>query len=208
MTRAAVFLCLMLVAAMPAAAQVTGPAPAPRTPAPAAEGNVAPPGFEAQRARRLDELYARLREAETPMQARLLEREIAATLARTESDTALLLMMRATQAAQGQQPDLALSLLESIIDLYPDYVEAWSRRAMVHMARREYGRAMADIEHVLRLEPRHYAVMVGLGMMLEQLGQEPRALMVFRRVLEINPHAERIPEIIRRLEPKVDGQQL
>lgn len=209
MTRAAVFLCLAYALATPAAAQVTGPSPAPSPSPPAvSDGNVAPPGFEAQRARRLDELYSRLRDAETPVMARALEREIASTLVRTESDTTLLLMTRATQAAQMQQPDLALSLLETIIDLYPDYVEAWSRRAMVHMSRREYGRAMADIEHVLRLEPRHYSVMVGLGMMLQQLGQEQRALTVFRKVLEINPHAERIPDIVRRLEPKVDGQRL
>lgn len=219
MTRTAVFLCLALAAATPAGAQITGPAPAPQSPAPVPEagapqapaatgGNAAAPGLEAHRARRLDELFSRLREAETPVQARVLEREIAATLARTDSDTTLLLMVRATQAVQMQQPDLALSLLETIIDLYPDYVEAWSRRAMVHMARHEYGRAMSDIEQVLRMEPRHYAVMVGLGMMLQQIGQDQRALTVFRKVLEINPHAERIPEIIRRLEPKVDGQQL
>ncbi|WP_439574377.1 hypothetical protein [Phreatobacter sp.] len=214
MTRTAVFLCLTLAAATPAAAQITGPSPAPAPPAQApqgpaaAPGNVTAPGLEAHRARRLDELYSRLRDAETPAQARVLEREIAATLARTDSDTTLLLMVRATQAAQMQQPDLALSLLETIIDLYPGYVEAWSRRAMVHMSRNEYGRAMSDIEHVLRLEPRHYSVMVGLGMMLQQIGQETRALTVFRKVLEINPHAERIPDIIRRLEPKVDGQRL
>jgi hypothetical protein len=31
---------------------------------------------------------------------------------------------------------------------------------------------------------------------------------VFKRAVEINPHVERIPEIIRRLTPKVEGTEL
>jgi len=134
--------------------------------------------------------------------------QIALTLAQSGSDTADLLMVRATQAAQQQQQDLALSLLDSVIDLYPDYIEAWSRRATLYFARRELGRAVSDIEQVLRLEPRHFTAMVGLGMIFQQLGEDRQALTAFKRALEVNPHVERIPEIIRRLTPKVDGLEL
>lgn len=211
MTRPAVLFCLMLGAAVPAAAQVTGPVPAPPPVAEApagGEGNVAAPALQSERARRLDELFSRLREADDPRQARVLEMQIALTLAQSGSDTADLLMVRATQAAQQQQQDLALSLLDSVIDLYPDYIEAWSRRATLYFARRELGRAVSDIEQVLRLEPRHFTAMVGLGMIFQQLGEDRQALAAFKRALEVNPHVERIPEIIRRLTPKVDGLEL
>lgn len=211
MTRSAVLFCLMLGAAVPAAAQVTGPVPTPPpgVEAPAgAEGNVAAPALQSERARRLDELFSRLREADGPRQARVLEMQIALTLAQSGSDTADLLMSRATLAAQQQQQDLALSLLDSVIDLYPDYIEAWSRRATLYFARRELGRAVSDIEQVLRLEPRHFSAMVGLGMIFQQLGEDRQALTAFKRALEVNPHVERIPEIIRRLTPKVDGLEL
>jgi tetratricopeptide (TPR) repeat protein len=215
MTRSAVLFCLMLGVAAPAVAQVTGPVPAPQTPAPQApeapargEGNVTAPALHSERARRLDELFSRLREADGPRQARVLELQIGMVLAQSGSDTADLLMVRATQAAQQQQQDLALSLLDAVIDIYPDYIEAWSRRATLYFARRELGRAMTDIEQVLRLEPRHFTAMVGLGMIFQQLGEDRQALVVFKRALEINPHVERIPEIIRRLTPKVEGTEL
>lgn len=211
MTRAAVLFCLMLGGAVPASAQITGPVPAPPPAAEApagAEGNVAAPALQSERARRLDELFSRLREADGARQARVLEMQIALTLAQSGSDTADLLMARATQAAQQQQPDLALSLLDAVIDLYPDYIEAWSRRATLYFARRELGRAMTDIEHVLRLEPRHFSAMIGLGMIFQQLGEDRQALAVFKRALEINPHVERVPQIIQRLQPKVDGVEL
>lgn len=207
-TCAAVLFCLSLGAAAPAAAQVTGPTPPAADGTPRGEGNALAPAFQAERARRLDELYSRLREAEGPRQARVLELQIAMMLAQSGSDTADLLMARATQAAQQQQPDLALALLDAVIDMYPDCVEAWSRRATLHSGRRELGRALTDLEQVLRLEPRHFNAMVGLGMILQQLGEEKQALVAFKRAVEINPHIQRIPELIRRLEPKVDGTEL
>lgn len=210
MTRAAVFLCLVLASATPALAQVTGPSPPAATPAPdtAPAANVVPPSFASERARRLDELYSRLREAEGARQARAIEAQIGVVIAQTGSDTADLLMGRAQQAMQQRQADLALSLLDSVIDLYPETVEAWSRRATLYFARRELGRAITDIEHVLRLEPRHFGAMVGLGMMLQQLGEDKAALTVFKRAMEINPHIERVPQIIKRLQPTVDGVEL
>lgn len=207
MTRAAVFFCLLTMLAGPAVAQVTGPVP------PAAEGappaaNPTPPSLASERARRLDELYSRLRDTSGPQQARALEAQITMVLAQSGSPTADLLMVRAQQAMQQRQADLALSLLDAVIDMYPDYVEAWSRRATLYFARRELGRAMTDIENVLRLEPRHFGAMVGLGMMLQQLGQDKQALAAFKKAMEINPHIERVPQIIQRLSPKVDGVEL
>jgi len=209
MMRTAVFLCLMLFGASPLAAQVTGPTPpAATSEAPAAASNAPPPSFASERARRLDELYGRLREADGARQARAIEAQIGMIMAQSGSDTADLLMARAQQAMQQRQADLALSLLDSVIDMYPETVEAWSRRATLHFARRELGRALTDIEHVLRLEPRHYGAMVGLGMMLQQLGEDKQALAAFKKAIEVNPHIERVPQIIQRLQPKVDGVEL
>ena len=47
----------------------------------------------------------------------------------TGGDTAGLLMARVKTAIEGKEPDLAIKLLTAIIDIRPDYVEAWNRRA-------------------------------------------------------------------------------
>ncbi|WP_204321440.1 hypothetical protein, partial [Streptococcus pneumoniae] len=80
MTRAAVFLCLVLTAltTSPALAQVTGPSSGPP-----AVGNPAVPAIESERARRLDELFSRLREAPDARIARVIDREISLILARS-----------------------------------------------------------------------------------------------------------------------------
>ncbi|MCZ8315335.1 tetratricopeptide repeat protein [Phreatobacter sp.] len=211
MTRAAVFLFALLGTALGGAAshaQTTGPVPTPPSEAAPAAGAITPPALASERARRLDELYSRLREAENARQARVLEAQIGMLMSVSGSDTADLLMGRAQQAMQQRQADLALSLLDAVIDLQPDFTEAWSRRATLYFARREFGRALSDLENVLRLEPRHFGAMVGLGMLLQQLGDEKGALTAFQQAMEVNPHIERVPQIIQRLKPKVDGVEL
>jgi tetratricopeptide (TPR) repeat protein len=208
MTRAAVFLFALTIGSGSALAQITGPTPPPSAERPPAAGNLVAPSLEAVRARRLDELYSRLREATDPRQARVIEREIDTQMVQSGSDTADLLTARATEAYRRNDHDLSLALFDTVVDLYPDYVEGWSRRASVHFARKEYGAAVADLEQVLAREPRYFGAYVGLGMIFQQLGEDRPALTAFRRAIEINPHIERIPEIIRRLGPKVDGRDL
>ena len=211
MTRAAVFLLSLLgpvLAGAPSHAQTTGPVPTPPAETAPAAGAITPPALASERARRLDELYSRLREADNPRQARVLEAQIGMLMSVSGSDTADLLMGRAQQAMQQRQADLALSLLDAVIDLQPDFTEAWSRRATLYFARREFGRAISDLENVLRLEPRHFGAMVGLGMLLQQLGDEKGALTALQQAMEVNPHIERVPQIIQRLKPKVDGVEL
>ncbi len=117
MTRAAVFFCLLTMLAGPAVAQVTG-LPARFRWGPS-RGKPTPPSLAYERARRLDELYSRLRDASGPQQARALEAQITMVLAQSGSPTADLLMVRAQKAMQQRQADLALSLLDAVIDMYP-----------------------------------------------------------------------------------------
>ena len=53
-------------------------------------------------------------------------------------------------ATEGKDLDLAIKLLTAIIDIKPDYVEAWNRRATLYFHKRDYVSAMADLRAVLR----------------------------------------------------------
>jgi Tfp pilus assembly protein PilF len=65
---------------------------------------------------------------------------------------------------------------------------------------------MEDIRQVLIREPRHFGAMSGLGMILQEFGDEKHALDVFRRALEINPHLPKIDEMVKGLTEKVEGR--
>ncbi|MPZ36998.1 MAG: tetratricopeptide repeat protein [Rhizobiales bacterium] len=156
----------------------------------------------------LDRLFAALRAAPTEESAKYIERRIWATWAAQGGDTATLLMTRVRTATEGKDFDLAIKLLTAIIDIKPDYIEAWNRRATLYFLKRDYEGAMADLRVVLQREPRHFGAWAGVGMILKDVGDERRALTALRRAVELYPRMERVPDLIKRLTETVDGRDI
>ena len=160
------------------------------------------------RAQNLDRLFEALKLAPDDESAKFIENRIWAIWMASASDTANLLMGRAKTAVDGQDLDLAIKLLNAIIDIKPDFTEAWNRRATVYYAKKEFGRALADIRQVLAREPRHFGALSGLGIILQEVGDEKHALDAFRRALAVHPHLERIPDLVKKLTDKIDGRDI
>src|SRR6267154_1975616 len=166
------------------------------------------PNVGADRTRGLDFLFGALRAAPDEASAKHVEARIWALWMQTPSDTAALLMMRAKAAMDAQQPDVALKLLDAVVKLRPDYVEGWNRRATLYYLRNDYVHSLQDIEQVLVREPRHFGALAGLGMIMQDLGDEKRALDAFRKALAVNPHLEKVPELVKTLSEKVEGRDI
>jgi len=160
------------------------------------------------RARNLDFLFGALKAAPDAESAKQVENRIWALWLASGSDTANLLMTRAKSAIDANDLDLAIELLDAIVKIKPDYIEAWNRRATIRYMRKEFGQSMEDIRQVLKLEPRHFGAMSGLGMILQEFGDEKRALDAFRRAVTIHPHLQKIPDLIKSLTEKVEGRDI
>src|SRR6186997_2519307 len=88
------------------------------------------------RTRNFDFLFGALKAAPDADTAKQVENRIWALWLASGSDTANLLMTRAKAAIDGKDFDLALKLLDSIVEIKPDYIEAWNRRATLHYLRK------------------------------------------------------------------------
>jgi tetratricopeptide (TPR) repeat protein len=166
------------------------------------------PKVGADKTRGLDFLFGALKAAPDETSAKHVEARIWAMWLQTPSDTAALLMARAKAAMDAQQADVALKLLDAIIKLRPDYTEAWNRRATLYYLQNNYARSLADIQQVLAREPRHFGALAGLGMIMQDLGDEKRALEAFRKALAVNPHLEKVPDLVKMLSEKVEGRDI
>ena len=156
----------------------------------------------------LDRLFEALKLAPDEESAKYFENRIWAIWLNSPSDTATLLMGRVKTAIDGKEYDLALKLLNAILDIKPDYTEAWNRRASVYFTKKEFARSLGDIHEVLAREPRHFGALSGLGIILQELGDEKGALEAFRRALAVHPHLERIPELVKQLAEKIEGRDI
>jgi hypothetical protein len=45
-------------------------------------------------------------------------------------------------------------------------------------------------------------------MIMEDLGDDKHALEAFRKALAINPHLEKVPELVKQLTEKVEGRDI
>jgi tetratricopeptide (TPR) repeat protein len=156
----------------------------------------------------LDTLFAALKIAPDDASAKAIEDRIWSMWLVSGSDTCTLLMSRVKDATDEKNFDLAIKLLDAVIALKPDYVEAWNRRATVYYLKQDYGHSLADLRVVLAREPRHFGALSGLGLILQDIGDDKHALEAYRKALEIDPHLENIPEVVKTLSEKVEGRPI
>src|SRR5262249_48381957 len=121
------------------------------------------PESPAKRAMLLEDLYAHLATAADEEMAQRLAQTIERIWLTSGSDTVDVLMERALRAVNDKNAELALKLLDTVVELAPDYAEGWNRRAYVYYSENEFERSVADLRRVLALDPHHFKALDGLG---------------------------------------------
>ncbi len=154
----------------------------------------------------LDFLFGALKVAPDETSAKNIEDRIWALWLASGSDTCNLLMTRVKAAVDTENYDLAIRLLDAIIEIRPAYVEAWNRRATVFFLKRDYGSALADLGQVLSREPRHFGALAGLAAIMQDIGDDKAALEAYRRALAIDPHLKGVADKVKTLTDKVEGR--
>lgn len=156
----------------------------------------------------LDELFARLKEADDASGAKGVATLIERRLARSGSATVDLLTDRAREAMVGNDVPLAVELMDRATALEPGWSEGWSRRATLFWRLDDSASAKADLQRALVIEPRHFEAWAALGKLYLATDDKRRALDAFRRAQALYPKWDEVGKAIERLAPDVDGRDL
>ncbi len=138
---------------------------------------------------RLDGLFATLQSSQDPLELMQTEAEIWEIWYQSGRDDVDRWMSEAADLVSSGNLTAAESLYSRVIDSLPQFSEGWNRRATVRYYQGDYDGSMDDIEQTLRLEPRHFGAIWGLGMILGSQRDFQRAIDAFERLLEIKPNA-------------------
>jgi tetratricopeptide (TPR) repeat protein len=152
----------------------------------------------------LDGLFGRLRGAKDEKSAEAIELAIWKLWGHSGSPTTDALLQQAEKAMEAEQLATAISILDTAVELRPEFPEVWNKRATAHFLNRQFDRSIADIERVLALEPRHFGALAGLGAIRREMGDERGALDAFRRALAIHPHLKSARQAVKQLELQVE----
>jgi predicted negative regulator of RcsB-dependent stress response len=156
----------------------------------------------------LDALFTDLANAKDERTASQVADRIQRRLAASGSATIDVLMGQAQAAIGAENLPLALDLLDAVTRLQPTFAEGWSRRAAVHYQRDEFGKALADLEYALALEPRDWRTLVGLGVVLAALDREAAALKAYEAALAVHPRNAETKKAHDDLAAEVRGLEL
>jgi Flp pilus assembly protein TadD len=199
----------------PAPADKPDMAPPPNAPPSAKEANKnGPPGQKtaplpkspAEREKALNDLYALLATSDSEESAKAVAEGIERIWLHSGSATIDLLMERAMKAVAENKLDLAIKLLDRVVDLAPDYPEAWNRRAFAHYKHEDVERALGDLRRTLALDPNHFKALDGLSQILREVGQKKGALKVMRQLLDVHPYWPSAQQNVDELAREVEGQ--
>ena len=153
-----------------------------------------------------DKLFTQLKKADSPEAARPIEEKIGGLFRSSGSASVDLLMSRVGTALGQADNGTARKLIEAVTRLAPDYAEGWRMRAHMQRAANDDAGAMISLQKTVTLNPRHFAAMAELGEMLDDYGDKPAALKLYRRVLALDPQMRGAREREKALTKEVEGQ--
>lgn len=142
---------------------------------------------KAEDAPRYEDLMEALAGAGDQRAADTIAAEIWAYWLVAPDETAQEILDAAMQRRQAHDFLGSLSLLDRLVQHYPDYAEGWNQRATLRFLTGDLAGSLEDVDKVLELEPRHFGALSGKGIILFQQGEIALAQVVIRKALQYHP---------------------
>ena len=97
------------------------------------------------------------------------------------------LLEQSRQAQLRFDYDEAIIYMKALVKHAPQFAEGWNQLGYVYFLAGQYDASLDAIDHVLKLEPMHYAALAGRGIILMQEGRVAEAQVALKRALAIDP---------------------
>ena len=162
-------------------------APIAAPPARAQEDTIELRGDPAVEAAERQELFAALAAAPNASDAHAVSMEIWALWFRAPNAEAAAQMQEALDHRNAHDYAGSAKILDELVESEPDWAEAWNQRATMRYVLRDFEGSLADISHVLDIEPKHFGALSGQALILMHQGKMAAGQLVLRKAVEIYP---------------------
>lgn len=155
----------------------------------------------------LDDLFAKLKAAPDKATAGRIASQIWQNWFLHPNGAVQHIMHRAQAARRAGLLEEAVGELDKLVELAPDYAEGWNQRATVLFMLGRDAESVRDIQQVLRIEPRHFGALAGLGLIHIRAKNWKSAIASFEKALEVHPFLGE-KQLIPNLRKKLKGTEL
>lgn len=156
---------------------------------------------------KIDSLFMQLKDKDTENYEEI-EEQIWSEWRKSGSPKSNLLLKQGMSAMAQGRLTASVNHLTKAIDDTPTFAEAWNMRATVFFLMEKYALSVSDIQQTLKLNPRHFGALSGLGMIFERSGQPKQALEVYKKLLEVHPRSNNAILSVNRLTKYLEGTSL
>jgi tetratricopeptide (TPR) repeat protein len=132
-------------------------------------------------------LFTALAAAKSDAEARAFEDRLWTFWRSFADDESKELLEESRQAQLRFDYDEAILYMKELVKHAPQFAEGWNQLGYVYFLAGQYDASLDAIEHVLKLEPMHYAALAGKGIILIQEGKVEEAQAPLKRALAIDP---------------------
>ena len=127
---------------------------------------------------------------------------------RTDDPVVDPLFQTGMQLIAEDEPAAAIEKLNQVIELKPEFAEAWNHRGNAYSDLGEEDRALADYERAIILNPYEFGTLESIGEIWMSRSNYRKAAEYFRRALDLNPNRAQAAEALHALEEKLENDRI
>ena len=136
----------------------------------------------------LNKLFNQLKQSKNKLVAQEVEQKIWKVWSTHPKNKKLTLMLaEGSKLVNDRQFKKAIHIFSKVIDLDPNWAEAWNKRATVMYMIGEFKKSQQDINKVLELENRHFGALAGQGLVNIELKNYEKAIKSYENAQKIYP---------------------
>jgi len=90
----------------------------------------------------------------------------------------------------------AIAIFTHVIEMAPDFAEAYNKRATTYYLMHEFEKSISDCDKTLTINPIHFGALSGAGLCYVELRNLVKALDYFERAIAVNPNMTQIQRYI------------
>ena len=118
------------------------------------------------------------------------------------------MLAEGTDLVNNQKLNEAIIKFSNVIELDPNWAEAWNKRATVFYLIGEYQKSQNDIDKVLDLEKRHFGALAGQGLVNIELKNYEKAIKSYQDAMKIYPTMNSGKIMINRIKELIKKQSI
>ena len=161
-----------------------------------------------ERKKQLDKLFNELK-TDNPVLTFEVEQKIWKIWSTHPKRNELTLMLsEGSTLVKNDKLNEAVNIFTKVIELDPNWAEAWNKRATVLYLLGEFQKSQNDIDKVLKLEERHFGALAGQGLVNIQLKNYEKAIMSYEKAQKIYPTMKSPKIMIKEIKELIKQQSI